>query len=355
MGNVFPVNYQVLMYNTNRVLMKKSIYIIIVAVLIANCGKPLPQIDPNVISEKVPHDTDDPAIWVHPTDPSKSIVFGTDKDTNGAIYAFDLEGKIITDMVIKNVKYPNNIDLEYGFRLNDSVTTDIIVFTEREQNRIRVFSVPDMKPLDRGGFPVFEDETDIELRRPMGVSIYKRPENGKFYAIVSRKSGPENNYLYQYELVVDSIGVKNKLVRKFGKFSKQKEIEAIAVDDELGFIYYSDEGVGIRKYYADPEMGNDEISLFGGEFFEEDIEGIAIATQSNGEGFLIVSDQQKGQFNLFSRKNNTFLGARNLGTEETDGCDVVTVPLNSTFTNGLFVAMNDSKDFFFYNLEKLEP
>lgn len=331
----------------------KNTIILIITVLLFSCDKKLPQVDPDIITEKVEYDTDDPAIWIHPTDPSQSIVFGTDKDTNGAIYAFDMNGKVISDKVIKNIKYPNNIDLEYGFELNDSTVTDIIVFTERERSRIRLFSVPDMKPLDNGGFLVFEDEKDPELKRPMGISLYKNPSNNGISAIVSRKFGPKNNYLYQYDLKSDSTGVKSKLVRRFGKFSGTKEIEAIAIDDELGFVYYSDEGVGIRKYYADPGKGNEELAFFGGEYFKDDIEGIAIAVKPNGEGFLIVSDQQKGQFNLFSRKDNTFVKAVNLGTIETDGCDVVTTPLNTTFANGLFVAMNEQRDFYFYNLKKL--
>jgi len=32
---------------------------------------------------------------------------------------------------------------------------------------------------------------------------------------------------------------------------------------------------------------------------------------------------------------------------------VVTVPLNDTFPNGMFVAMNDEKNFYFYDLGKL--
>ncbi|WP_106790951.1 phytase [Aquimarina sp. Aq78] len=332
--------------------MRNSI-ILIVAIIFLSCDKKLPPVDPDIVSEKVQYDTDDPAIWVHPTDASKSIVFGTDKDTNGAIYAFDLKGKVIAGKTIRNIKYPNNIDVEYGFRINDSITVDVIVFTERERNRIRLFSVPDMKPLDNGGFQVFEEETDFELRRPMGISLYKDPVSKNIYAIVSRKSGPAHDYLHQYQFISDSTGIRTKLARKFGKFSEEKEIEAIAVDDELGFVYYSDEGVGIRKYYADPAKGNEELAVFGGEYFKDDIEGIAIAAKPNGEGVLIVSDQQKGQFNLFSRKENSFIRAVNLGTIATDGCDVVTIPLNTMFTEGLFVAMNEQRDFYFYNLEKL--
>ncbi|MEO1487575.1 MAG: phytase [Bacteroidota bacterium] len=85
----------------------------------------------------------------------------------------------------------------------------------------------------------------------------------------------------------------------------------------------------------------------------EDIEGIAIAAYENGAGHIIVSNQQKGEFNVFSRATNTFEKAVNLGTTETDGCEVVTVPLGEAFPNGLFVAMNDDRDFYFYDLDRV--
>ena len=312
----------------------------------------LPPIHPNVISETTINDTDDPAIWVNPQDPSKSIVFGTDKETNGAIYAFDLEGKIIEEKTIRNIQRPNNVDVEYGFQINDSTRVDILVFTEREKQQLRLFTIPDMKPLDQGGFPVFEDAIGLDQKLPMGISLYKSPVDSSIYAIVGRKTGPSDEYLYQYKLVSDSSGVHSELVRKFGKFSGEKEIEAIAVDDELGFVYYSDEGVCIRKYHAEPSKGDSEIACFGGEHFLEDIEGIAIATYTNSKGYIIVSDQQQGQFNIFDLEDNSFIKAVNLTTLETDGCEVVTVQLNETFPNGLFVSMNDERNFFFHDLGK---
>lgn len=334
--------------------MKNPSYLILILICTIACNQSkLPPIAPDVITEFSLNDTDDPAIWINPENASKSIVFGTDKETNGAVYAFDLDGKIIDDKTIRNIQRPNNVDIEYGFRLNDSTTTDILVFTEREKQQIRMFSVPDMQPLDIEGFKVFEDETLLENKLPMGVALYKSPIDSTIYAIVGRKMGPSTGYLYQYELKSDSTGVKANMVRKFGSFSGQKEIEAIAVDDKNGFVYYSDEGVCIKKYYAEPNMGDAEISCFGGKYFLEDIEGIAIANYPNGKGYLIVSNQQLGEFNIFSTTDNSFIKAVNLSTLETDGCEVVTVPLNDTFPNGLFVAMNDEKNFYFYDLGKL--
>ncbi|OWW26469.1 3-phytase [Zobellia sp. OII3] len=334
----------------------KNIFLFLLALMaMQSCNtSKLPAVAPNVITEKTVNDTDDPAIWVNPMDASKSIVFGTDKETNGAIYAFDLNGKILEEKSISDIRRPNNVDIAYGFAINDTTKVDILMFTEREKSQVRLFSVPDMKPLDNGGFPVFADEKNPEMRLPMGVSLYKSSKDQSIYAIVGRKTGPTQGYLYQYKIVANDKGQVNaELVRKFGKFSGKKEIEAIAVDHELGFVYYSDEQHCIRKYYAEPSMGDVELSCFGGENFKSDIEGIAIAQYPNGEGYIIVSDQQRGQFNIYSRKTNAFVRAVNLSTLETDGCEVVTVPLNDTFKSGLFVAMNDEKNFYFYDLEKL--
>ncbi|MGO4919324.1 phytase [Maribacter spongiicola] len=334
--------------------MKNISYLLVLTIVMVSCRHSrLPKITPDVITEFTLNDTDDPAIWVNPKNPAESIVFGTDKKTNGAIYAFDLNGKIIQDKTIRDIQRPNNVDIEYGFQLNDSTVTDILVFTEREKQQIRMFSVPDMKPLDGGGFKVFEDEELEENRLPMGISLFKSPKDATVYAIVGRKTGPADGYLYQYALIADSLGVSSNYFRKFGKFSGVKEIEAIAVDDENGFVYFSDEGVCIKKYHAEPSMGNEEISCFGGEYFDEDIEGIAIASYTDGHGYLIVSNQQKGEFNIFDRETNTYITTVNLSTTETDGCEAVTVPLNDTFKNGLFVAMNDEKNFYFYDLKRL--
>jgi 3-phytase len=186
----------------------------------------------------------------------------------------------------------------------------------------------------------------------MGVSLYKNPENGNISVIVSRKAGPIENYLYQYNFVSDSLGINATLARRFGKFSGQKEIEAIAVDNALGYVYYSDEGAGIRKYYANPENGNEELNFFGREHFKDDIEGIAIAKHQD-KSFLIVSNQQAHTFNIFDGDTNAFIKEINLGTTETDGCEVTTLPLGSKFPNGLFVSMNDERNFYFHDLKFL--
>ncbi|RNL53468.1 phytase [Pedobacter jejuensis] len=317
-------------------------------------------VKPLYVSDPVDFDTDDPAIWINPADPAKSLVIGTDKDVKGGLYVFDLKGKIISSKTVRGLQRPDNVDVAYGLMLGGK-KTDIAITTERYTHKLRIYSLPDMKPVDNGGIPVFVGETEAEFRDLMGISIYTAPD-GKIYAIVGRKSGPkEGGYLWQYQLSDDGKGsIKVNLVRKFGKYSGKKEIEAIAVDNELGYIYYCDEQFGVRKYYADPAKGNEELSLFGQGDFTVDNEGIAIYKTAGNNGYILVSDQGAKQLKVYSRTGK--VGASNLhpllttikySANQTDGIDVVSVPLNSDFKHGLLVAMSDDKTFHFYRWEDI--
>ena len=253
-------------------------------------------IKPAAITEKVKHDTDDPAIWINKVDPSKSLILGTDKDDDGAIYVYDLDGNIIEEKTVRNLQLPNNVDVEYGIMLN-GVATDIAVATERLTHKIRVFSLPDMKIIDNGGIEVFKGE---KLNAPMGISLYKRPTDGAIFAIVGRKKGPSENYLWQYLLEDDGNGnVKGTKVRSFGNYSGLKEIESIAVDDQLGYVYYSDEQFSVRKYYADPDApdADKELGLIYTLDYLKDNEGISIYNIDDKTGYILVSDQSNKFWN----------------------------------------------------------
>nr|WP_294925605.1 phytase [uncultured Flavobacterium sp.] len=307
-------------------------------------------VKPTAVTEALPHDTDDPSIWIDPTDASKSIIVGTDKDTDGGLYAFDLKGKILKKSI--PLKRPNNVDIAYGLII-DGKKVDIAVTTERESNKIRVFSLPDLNPIDNGGISVFEGE---EMRDPMGVSLYTRPSDGKIFAIVGRKSGPSGSYLWQYELSGSGKYAIAKVVRKFGTYSGKKEIEAIAVDNELGAIYYCDEQVGIRKYKADPALNdNKELAFFGQKDFKADHEGIAIYKKTDSTGYILVSNQQANSFMVYPREGidgnsnqYTLLAEVPTSTIECDGADVTSVNLGGSYKNGLFVAMSNGMTFHYY-------
>jgi len=339
-------------------------------ILLIGCAKQIQSktVKAVVVTEKVKWDTDDPAIWINEEDPAKSLILGTDKDDDGAIYVYDLDGKIIEEKTIRNIVRPNNIDVRYGFMLNGK-EVDIAVATERGKNSIRLFSLPDMKIIDNGGIEVFVGE---EFNAPMGVSLYKRPNDGAMFAIVGRKKGPSGSYLWQYLLEDDGTGnIKGTVVRKFGLYSGIKEIESIAVDDQLGYVYYSDEQYGIRKYLADPNASNadKELGIIYTQDYQDDNEGISIYNVDDETGYILVSDQSANRFRIYQREGtpaeididdpednvparphlHKLIKIVDVSTNNSDGSDITSVALGNKFPSGLFVAMSDDKTFHLYN------
>lgn len=335
--------------------MKKILVFTLAAVVFASCNSKLAPVSenaikPTVVTQQTPNDTDDPAIWINKQNPEESLIIGTDKEAGtGGLYAYNLDGEIVNK--VYPLDRPNNVDIAYDFILNGA-PTDIAIVTERKQNAIRVFTMPDLKPIDNGGITVFEDS---DLKDPMGIAMYTNPTNHKTYAIVGRKDGISGSYLYQYELQDNNGVVTAELVRKFGNYSGNKEIEAIMVDNELGYVYYSDETVGIRKYYADPENGNEELSFFGQDDFKRDHEGIALYKTTPTEGYILVSDQQANNFIVYKREGSNknhdhkMIAKIPVSTIECDGADAVNFNFGSKFPNGIFVAMSNGKVFHIYD------
>jgi len=314
-------------------------------------------LQPSVVTAPTRHDTDDPAIWINPADPAKSLVVGTDKDKDGALYVYDLEGKVVK--VVSGLKRPNNVDIVTGLKLGGR-TVDVAATTEREAHRLRFYALPDMAGVDRGDLVVMENDS---ARAPMGVAFYKRPRDGAVFVIVGGKSGPRDGYLIQYRVEDDGTGcVKLTFVRAFGAYSGKKEIEAIAVDAELGYVYYSDETFGVRKYAADPDApeAGRELALFGTTGFVSDHEGISIYKHADGTGYVLVSDQQANQFRVFPREGlpgrpheHPLLKTVPVAAIESDGSDVTSVPLGAKFPHGLFVAMSNGRVFHYYSWDDL--
>ena len=300
------------------------------ALAFALAGPQLIEIKPVLATEQVGQDADDPAVWIHPKDPQKSLILGTNKvaGPDGALVVMDLEGKV--RQRVTGIDRPNNVD----------VRGDLAAVTERLKSRVRLFNVSESGVTDSGSFPVFEGQQG-PAAAPMGIALYRRPRDGALFAIVGRKNGPTTGYLWQYRIE----GTKATKVREFGNYSggADGEIEAIAVDDELGFVYYADESCCIRKWHADPDhpRAAREVATFGQDGFQLNREGIAVH-----KDYVVCTDQIPGgsQYKLYSRRGDQKNPVAVLaGTaDSTDGIEVVSRPMGSRFPNGFLVAMNSS-------------
>ena len=322
-----------------------------------------------VATEPAGEDADDPAIWVNRNHREASRVFATDKTAApaGALVSYDLAGRV--RQRIEGLDRPNNVDVEYGFRLGGQ-ETDIAVVTERYQRRLRVFRIgPDGGLLDVSspdGLRVFEGEPG-ERGAPMGVSLFRRGADGAVFAIVSRKEMPTTGGLWQYRLEDDGHGrVRAVKVRELGTIEAGSEVEAVVVDDALGFVYYAEEPKALHKWHADPghPQAAAELARLGTTGFRGDREGLAVFGRADGTGYLLATDQLPGvsRYLVFRREgragaphdhSETFAVLEG-GADATDGLDVTTEPLGPLFPGGLAVAMNSrGRNFLFYRPEDL--
>jgi len=304
------------------------------------------------------NDPDDPAIWVHPGDPSRSLILGTMKVAApaGAVVVCGMDGQI--RQLVSGIDRPNNIDVEYAVALAGQAA-GIAVATERLARQLRVFRIDPRagRLIDLGGIPILEGQPG-EAGAPMGIGLYRRARDGAVFAIVAPKEGPREGYLWQYRLLDAGSGrLQAKFVRRFGTFSatsvrEENEIEAVAVDDALGYVYYADEADGIHKWHADPEHpdAGRELAHFARSGYRGDREGIAIYALSDGTGYIVGTDQldEDSEYHLYPREGtagNPHDHSREIavlrgGADATDGIEISSSALGPGLPNGVLVVMN---------------
>lgn len=277
---------------------------------------------------------DDPAIWIHPTDPALSTIIGTDK--LGALEVYDLAGNRLQSIP----KAMNNVDVRYNFPLGGE-RIDLVAAYNKTDKGLAAYRV---NPQTR----LLEDVVAPNIKvRGGGTALYHSPVSGKYYYFSNVA-----NILRQYELFDNGSGkVTAKLVRTvtFGSFVDKTE--SVVADDVLGQLYVSEEAVAIWKLSAEPDGGAAKTmidqSIANGGHLQLDVEGLAIYYKSDGTGYLIASSQGNNSFVVYTRQgNNAYIDTFQVddGTVDkinaTDGLDVTNVPLGSTFPMGVFVAQD---------------
>src|SRR5262245_16128450 len=94
--------------------------------------RPLPRAE----TEPVPtrgDSADDPAVWVHPTDPARSLILGTNKQ--GGLHVYGVDGKEL--QVVGAATRPNNVDVDYDVPLGVR-RVDLAVATVRAPHSLGI-------------------------------------------------------------------------------------------------------------------------------------------------------------------------------------------------------------------------
>lgn len=313
-------------------------------------------------------DADDPAIYINATNSADSLVLTSVK--NAGLRVYDLSGKLLQEVNPGGIRY-NNIDLQYGFKLGGE-SVDIAVASDRGNDKLAIFKI---NPNGNADGKYLEDITDSSIatlfqaspfeppyssssRSAYGLALYRSPKTNDYYVFASRR---ETGDIAQFKLIDKGNGkIGYERVREFTIPTTEgfePQTEGMVVDQETGFLYIGQEDVGIWKFQAEPYGSNDgqlidKVKDLGGTHLTSDVEGLTIYYGANGKGYLLASSQGDSTFVAYTREgNNAYVGNFAVGSngsidsvQESDGADVVNVPLGPNFPNGLFVTQDGDNE-----------
>ncbi|MEH2205369.1 MAG: phytase [Nostoc sp.] len=313
-------------------------------------------------------DADDPAIYVNATNSADSLVLTSVK--NGGLRIYDLSGNLLETVNPGGIRY-NNIDLQYGFKLGNQ-SVDIAVASDRQNDKLAIFKI-NPNPTTPGqylenitdsnigtifqGLP-FEPPYSASTRSSYGLTLYRSPITNDYYVFTSRR---ETGDIAQFKLIDKGNGkIGAERVREFTIPTiegRDPQTEGMVVDQETGFLYIGQENIGIWKFQAEPNGGTtgkliDKVRDLGGTYLTDDVEGLTIYYGKNGTGYLLASSQGDNTFVAYTREgNNEYVGNFAVGNngaidsvQESDGADVINVPLGPNFPFGLFVTQDGSNE-----------
>ena len=268
---------------------------------------------------------DDPAVWVHPTNPAQSLILGTNKDVG--VYVYGLDG---SEKQRLPVGLSNNIDLRGNLAVasNDGV------------NALSWFRIdPVTAVVTHAG------DTKLATIEPYGVCIGRI--QGNLNAVVTYKDG-----LVEFWRVTDTgagpVQISERRTIKLGS-----QIEGCVIDDAGGRLFVGEETVGLWVVdLLSEDMIPHSIDKAGsGTGLVADVEGVSLYLKADGSGYLVASAQGADRYVIYDRKPpHAALGVFRIGpsadgkvdgTSVTDGLDASSAPLPG-FPAGVLVVQDDA-------------
>ena len=277
---------------------------------------------------------DDPAIWLHPSQPEKSRVLGTNKKQG--LLTYDLDGRLLQELPVGRL---NNVDVRAGFTLAGK-PIDLAVASNRDRNSISLFAI------DRATGELREaGEVRTPLAEIYGICLFQ-PAPGELYAFANGKDGT----FLQYRLSDEQGQIQGQQVRRF-KVDSQPE--GCVADDRQQRLFIGEEDVGVWALDARAGASAELTSVLKvGDVLKADVEGMGLYHGPKGD-YLVVSSQGNDSYVLLDAQPpfavhgafrvglNGALGID--GASETDGLEVTGANLGGPWSQGLLVVQDGRK------------
>ncbi|MGR6502217.1 phytase [Shewanella sp. Koi 1] len=231
-----------------------------------------------------PGDTmDDPAIWVHPTQPEKSLVLGTNK--RWGLLSFNMRGEQVQALPSGRI---NNVDLRQQVMLGGK-KRDIAVATLRDNDSLAFYEIDAEGKLNE--YP----NQATNMLDIYGMCLYQDADT--LYVFANEKSGR----IAQYRVDWQANGPSIALVRDIHTPS---QVEGCVVDEAQHALFIGEEDKGIWRFNAKANGGTQgELIIKAEGDLVADVEGISLYQGATIHGkkqdLLVVSSQGDNSYLLY--------------------------------------------------------
>lgn len=272
---------------------------------------------------------DDPALWLHPSDPAKSLILGTNKQVGLVVYALDgSEAQNLPIGLINNVDVRQSADRPFDMAIasNDQVNAISVFLIDRESG-------------------VVNHTGDIPTGMIEPYGICQGRENGRDYAGVTYKDGT----LQIWNVSAEPGRVSGEMLKTI---KLDTQLEGCVFDEANGLMFVGEENHGLWtvSYREDAPVPVLIDSIEGPNGLVADVEGVSIWKGANGEGWVVASAQEDDRFVVYERQaphaprgSFSIIANEALGIDEvthTDGLDVFSGALPG-YPRGVLIVQDD--------------
>ena len=308
----------------------------------------------------------DPAIWVNPADPTKSMIVGAD---DVRLVTYDMTGAVKAQAALPAGTTAGNftgVDSRNGVMVNGTASSVIAAVGNGKLHFYTVDPATDVLTdvtATAGGI----DMTQYwHSGKASDVCLYQSPLSNTTFAFLMAKSGE----MEQIELAPTAAGkIDIKAPVRGGKTAATawdltstagSQPGGCVVDDATRTLYYSEASVGIWKIGAEPTDAKTATAVdglaSGGGHLLASTKGLAIVKTSDTAGYVIASTFDAivkgnpvpdGSFNVYDRETGAFIrsfkviaGQAADNCQASDGIEAAAGSFGATFANGLFLCQD---------------
>ncbi|MGY5451979.1 phytase [Agarivorans sp. MS3-6] len=235
-------------------------------------------------------DIADAAVWQSASDTTQDVLLVSLEGDGLAL--FDNQGQQVLHADLGEV---TSVDLRYQITADNGERIDLVALALPDEQSVGFYSIA--RP--QGAAPELLSLGQLQLDfAAEGICLYKNTTTSE----LSITGVSDLGFAKQYKLHYDGANINSTIVDGNGlaqavrELNVGGELSACTVDDETANLYIAEQNVGIWAYGADAENVKerklvDSVAPLG---HLEEIEGLDLVYQENGQGYLAVVDEGQG-------------------------------------------------------------